>query len=132
MRAALRDTDFVTLVRERVVSRAVVTTKLAIAPLVAGERPLEHRLEIAIEGPRLASKGERDPELTLLVGAHVCLRRMSDEACLYRRRWLYRAIEGSYFQVAANDAARLRSDLPVAAERLSDKIVLDFSVAMQR
>jgi hypothetical protein len=133
LRAALRDTDFIALVRDRLLRRALATRKRTILPVeLSEEHPFDHRLDIAIEGPALVPESARgfDPDLTLVVGAHVCLRRVSDAPCLYQRRWLYRDVEGPYFSVAADDAAWLRASLPVAAERLADKLLLDFSVAM--
>lgn len=132
LKAAMRETDFVMLVRDRMLNRALATTKLTIAPVGdPGENTFDHHLEIEIEGPSLASDGQVNPDVTLVVGAGVCLRGISDKACLYERRWLYRGLEGPYSQVAANDAALLRFDLPAAAERLADRVLMDFTVAMQ-
>jgi hypothetical protein len=134
LKAALRDTDFIALLRDRVLRRALATPKRTILPVeVAAEPRFDHHLEIAIEGPGLVPESESgfDPGLTLVVGADVCLHRTIDGACLYRRRWVYRDVQGPYSAVAANDAAGLRSALPTAAERLADKLLLDFTVAMQ-
>jgi hypothetical protein len=130
--AALKEIDFGMLVRDRIRSRARVTTKFAFAPVdVIGEEPLDHRLDIEIDGPALLPEGEFDPELTLVAEAGVCLRRVGKKAFLYTRRWLYRDVAGPYFQVAANYAAVLRGALPAAAERLADRIMMDVSAAVQ-
>ena len=69
--------------------------------------------------------------MTLFVGARGGLSRISDDALLYERRWVYRSFERQYFQLAANDAALLRSDLQAAAERLADKILFNLFEATE-
>jgi len=44
---------------------------------------------------------------------------------------VYRGFERRYFQLAADDAALLRSDLQAAAERLADKILFDLFEATE-
>jgi len=120
------------MLRDSVLSRTGATPNLTIAPVgVPGGKTFDHRLEIEIEGPCFVSDGQFQPDVTLFVGARGGLSRISDDALLYERRWVYRSFERQYFQLAANDAALLRSDLQAAAERLADKILFNLFEATE-
>ena len=132
LKAATKETDVAMLVRDRLLSRTDATTKLMIAPGGVPPGPtFDHWLEIEIEGPSFISDGRFNPDVTLFVGARARLRRITDNASLYERRWLYRSVERPYFEFAANDGALLRADLQAAAARLADKVLLDLFVATE-
>jgi len=85
----------------------------------------DHLLEIEVSGPTFTSDGKFHPDVTLFLEARARLRRVDDHASLFEGRWLYRGFTRPYFDLAADDAVLLRTDMHVAAMRLADKIRVD-------
>ncbi len=86
-------------------------------------------LELEVTHFGLASAGHIDPELTLTVSVRVRLLDAADGRLLYMRAWAYRGHPHNYFDMAADEAGRLRAELQRGIDQLTDGIVLDLFVA---
>ena len=123
------ETNVAMLVRDRLLSPPGPATDVRIVSAeLQPNAEFGHVLEIEVSGPTFASHGKLNPDVTLFVAARARLRRVGDHASLYEGRWLYRGYERPYFDLAADDAALLRTDVDAAAGSLADKIRVDLFV----
>lgn len=81
--------------------------------------------ETTITEFQLLSAGKIDPDVTLVIAAQVLLRRVPGGSDLYRRKWANIGVSHNYFDMAANDAALLRSEIQSGLDKLGDRIVTD-------
>ena len=126
LKKATDETNVAMLVRDRLLSPPGSPTDVRLVPV--GIQPgsaFDHLLEIEVSGPTFISDGKFHPDVTLFLEARARLRRVDDHASLFEGRWLYRGFTRPYFDLAADDAVLLRTDMHVAAMRLADKIRVD-------
>jgi len=126
LKKATDETNVAMLLRDRLLSPPDPATDVSLAPVGLQHSPaFDHLLEIEVSSPTFTSDGKFQPDVTLFVEARARLRRVNDHASLYEGRWLYRGFTRPYFDLAADDAVLLRTDMHVAATRLADKIRVD-------
>jgi len=129
LKKAMDETNVATLIRDRLLSPPGPATDVRIVSAeLQPNAEFGHVLEIEVSGPTFASHGKLNPDVTLFVAPRARLRRVGDHASLYEGRWLYRGYERPYFDLAADDAALLRTDVDAAAGSLADKIRVDLFV----
>ncbi len=88
----------------------------------------DSRIEIGITHMRIESRGDWDPDLSIVLSARARLVRASDQVTIYQREWKYRSPSRDYFEVAEDDASLLRSMIDTGLSSLADAIVTDLFV----
>ena len=72
--------------------------------------------------------GAITPDLRLLLSADAEVFATSGAGLLYRRGWIYRGRQYSYFDLAADDASLFRAELKRATDALAAKVVDDLLI----
>ena len=80
-------------------------------------------LTVEMGQPGFAVQGSIEPQVGLLLTARVRLLRVADGREVFCRSWLFRGVAEPYFDLAANEAHRLRSAFETANEALAARIV---------
>lgn len=141
LQAALADVKPHEALRDQVIAAVGDHTDLKLV-----ERPVAHyeanSQDLANEGPDtvlvievstfyLTSEGTLDPDVTLVLGARAWLVRTADNAELYKRAWAYKSHEHGYFDLAADGALSLRTEIEDGIEKLADQMVFDLFLAKE-
>jgi hypothetical protein len=80
-------------------------------------------LTVEMGQPGFAIQGSIEPQVGLFLTARVRLLRVSDGREVFCRSWLFRGVAEPYFELAANEADRLRSAFETANEALATTII---------
>ena len=119
-------------------SRHRVATLLQVEGVAAGrtEAPeesdpagTEDTIKIGVETLTVDSRGEWDPDISILMSASARLVHAGDNAVLYRRSWQYRSPWRDYFDMAEDEARLLRDQIDTGLSELADAIMTDLFVA---
>lgn len=86
-------------------------------------------LEVQVMEFLLTFEGNRDPDVTVLLGASGELLRISDGRPLYRQTWRYVSEEKKYFEIAFDGARPLREEIHAGLEALARKMFDDLFVS---
>ncbi len=86
-------------------------------------------LKVQVREFSLMYKGDRDPDVSILLGASGELFRISDGRLLYRRTWRYVSEEGNYFEIALDGAKPLRGEIHAGLDALARKMFDDLFVS---
>lgn len=86
-------------------------------------------LETTVTRFGLESVGHIDPDLTLRLGVRTRLVSAADDAVLYDRTWEYRGETRNFFEMAADDATPLRTEIADAYQRMATAVVHHLFVA---
>ncbi len=85
-------------------------------------------LELDLTDFRVESHGRIDPDLTIRIDTRARLVRTADNREVYRRGWRYESHERSYFDMAANSAKLLRTEIREGYEKLADQMIYDLFI----
>jgi hypothetical protein len=85
-------------------------------------------LSMTVSAPYFEVEGAITPDLRLLLSADAEVVGTSDAGAVYRRGWIYRGRQYSYFELAADDAAVFRAELKRATDALASKVVDDLLI----
>jgi hypothetical protein len=85
-------------------------------------------LALTVSAPYFEVEGAITPDLRLLLSADAEVVGTSDAGAVYRRGWIYRGRQYSYFELAADDAALFRAELERATDALAAKVVDDLLI----
>lgn len=134
---ALKETDLAVLLRKDVrakeheTARRVVVNAASMVDADTGNKlAADSRLELDLFDLQLLNEGAFSPDVTALLMVRGSVR-LGDGGCLLQRTWFYRSQARNYFELAANQAALLRRELEVAADKVAAKIVSDLFVSTQ-
>lgn len=85
-------------------------------------------LELHASSFYVTDDGDIDPDVTLLMGARARLVGMADNGEVYKRVWVYRSAEHNYFDLAAEEARLLRTEISEGFAKLGERVVFDLFV----
>lgn len=82
-------------------------------------------LEIGAVNTGIASRGDLDPDLLIILSAHARLVRASDRAGIYERTWTYSSPWRDYYDMAGDDASLLRAMIDTGLNALAAAVLND-------
>lgn len=104
------------------------TLAVPAACIDSSPEPIGQVLSVQVGTPYFEFRGGDEPTAALFLAANATVFAPTGAIETYERAWVYRGEDHGYFAMAADDAALFRSELAVAVDRLSAKIVSDLMV----